>query len=460
MQPGPARARANRPMLVSADAEREVGEALGDCRDALSPMERREPARRDARLAVHGAGQSAGNGADGAGVAAHVDGRADAVLERGGVQDGPQGGLQGVEHEGGAAELLRLGDERVGEHSAHAAVLLVEGGGDGGHLLAQVAVDRRRDEVVEGRARPACEEVEVGQRRLAVGELMSRLGVGVVAQPDRRAADDTAVAGRGAAEDLEGAPRGQVPVRSGAIAEQRCANREAHMAGLALEPETVAFDDVLRVETSDVGQALGETEHHLGRVDGLAESLADVGGFDPEDIIERYRLWFESQPRHVSLTVRATLLSYRSGTHWDLASRRAFEILGGPTAGNGSIIRCAPVGLRYYADAETRHELSHRESTLTHFDLLAGWSCAAFNDLVTAAIHGDLREQVPAIAATLDEEDRRVSTMLTDTLVAEPEELRSSSFVLDTLQTALWTVLHATTFEHGVCAAVNLSLIH
>lgn len=200
------------------------------------------------------------------------------------------------------------------------------------------------------------------------------------------------------------------------------------------------------------GETIDATEMMLC----LAESLADVGGFDPEDIIERYRLWFESQPRHVSLTVRATLLSYRSGTHWDLASRRAFEILGGPTAGNGSVIRCAPVGLRYYADAETRHELSHRESTLTHFDLLAGWSCAAFNDLVTAAIHGDLREQVPAIAATLDEEDRRVSTMLTDTLVAEPEELRSSSFVLDTLQTALWTVLHATTFEHGVCAAVNM----
>ena len=91
----------------------------------------------------------------------------------------------------------------------------------------------------------------------------------------------------------------------------------------------------------------------------------------------------------------------------------------------------------------------------THFDRLAGWSCAAFNDLLTAAIHGDLREQVPAIAATLDEEDKRVSTMLTDALVAEPEELRSSSFVLDTLQTALWTVLHAATFEHAVCAAVN-----
>ena len=32
----------------------------------------------------------------------------------------------------------------------------------------------------------------------------------------------------------------------------------------------------------------------------------------------------------------------------------------------------------------------------------------------------------------------------------------SSSFVLDTLQTALWTVLHAADFEHAVDLAVNM----
>ena len=32
----------------------------------------------------------------------------------------------------------------------------------------------------------------------------------------------------------------------------------------------------------------------------------------------------------------------------------------------------------------------------------------------------------------------------------------SSSFVLDTLQTALWTVLHGADFEHAVTIAVNM----
>lgn len=188
----------------------------------------------------------------------------------------------------------------------------------------------------------------------------------------------------------------------------------------------------------------------------LAESLADNGRFEPEDIIARYAAWLESQPLHVSLTVRAALISYRSGTHWDVASRRAFEILGGPTAGNGSLIRCAPVGLLYSGDWAQRHAISLRESTLTHFDRLAGWSCAAFNDLVSAALHGELAHDVPAIASTFDDEDKRVAAVLRDTPVAEAEEIVSSSFVLDTVQTALWTALHGADFEHAVTIAVNM----
>ena len=154
----------------------------------------------------------------------------------------------------------------------------------------------------------------------------------------------------------------------------------------------------------------GETVDATEMMLCLAESLADIGDFDPEDVIERYRAWFESHPRHVSLTVRAALISYRAGTHWDLASRRAFEILGGPRAGNGSLIRCAPVGLRYSGRRGDAPRGLRRDSTLTHFDRLAGWSCAAFNDLLAAALHGDLAEEVPAIAATFDDEDMRVST--------------------------------------------------
>ena len=201
---------------------------------------------------------------------------------------------------------------------------------------------------------------------------------------------------------------------------------------------------------------LGQTTDATDMMLCLAESLAAIGGFDAEDVMDRYLAWFESVPLDMSLAARTALLSYRSGTPWDLASRRAHEILGGPTAGNGSLMRCAPVAMRYLDDTEMRHAVSQRESTLTHFDRLAGSSCVAFNDLLVAAFHGELAAQVPVIADAMLDEDKRVSATLQKAAAAEPEEIQSSAFVLDTLCAAVWAVLRTDSFEDALILSVNL----
>jgi len=202
--------------------------------------------------------------------------------------------------------------------------------------------------------------------------------------------------------------------------------------------------------------APGETTDATGMMLCLAESLADVRDFDPRDVMERYRAWFDAGPRDVSLTVRTVMLGYRAGTPWDVASRRAFEILGGPRAANGSIMRTAPIGLLYHDDPERRRDVSQRESMLTHFDPLAGAACAAFNDMLAAAVHGELHKRLADITAAYEDEDRRVSATLREAADAEPEEIQSAAFVLDTLRTALWAVLRSTSFEDALCITVNL----
>ena len=187
----------------------------------------------------------------------------------------------------------------------------------------------------------------------------------------------------------------------------------------------------------------------------LAESLATHGEFDPEDVVARYRAWFAAGPRDVSLTTRTVMLVMAAGTPWDLASRRAYEVLGFPTAGNGSVMRCAPIALRYAADPDARRRVSLRESTLTHYDRLAGWSCVALNELVVAAIAGGLPESVPAIAAALEPDDSRVAATLRDAIEAEAEEIRAAAFVLDSLGAAVWAVLHTTSFEGALVEIVN-----
>ncbi len=187
----------------------------------------------------------------------------------------------------------------------------------------------------------------------------------------------------------------------------------------------------------------------------LAGSLVSCADFDPQDVIDRYHAWFAAGPCDVSLTTRTAMLALAAGTPWDLASRRAHEVLGHPMAGNGSLMRCAPVALRFFHDPDARRRVSLRESTLTHHARLAAWSCVALNELIVAAMTGNLGESVPAVAAALDDEDSRVSSTLREAVEAEPDEIHAAAFVLDSLRAAVWAVLHTTSFEGALVEIVN-----
>jgi ADP-ribosyl-[dinitrogen reductase] hydrolase len=202
--------------------------------------------------------------------------------------------------------------------------------------------------------------------------------------------------------------------------------------------------------------APGETTDATGMMLCLAESLAEHGTFVPQDVAARYLAWFQSNPKDVALTVRAVMLGIKAGTSPDLAARRAYEILGSPASDNASMMRCAPVALRYWRNADTRRDVSLRESELTHFDRLAGWSCVAFNELISAALQDRLRHELLAVAADVEDEDSRVSATLREAAVAEPEEIHSSTAVVETLRAAVWCVLQARSFEESVVLAVNL----
>jgi ADP-ribosyl-[dinitrogen reductase] hydrolase len=118
-------------------------------------------------------------------------------------------------------------------------------------------------------------------------------------------------------------------------------------------------------------------------------------------------------------------------------------------------MRCAPIALRYVHDARQRETVTRRESMLTHFDQLAGWACVALNDLIVAALHGRLREEIPHIAEHLVDEDSRVSATLFDALLAEPEEIECSAFVLESLKAALWAAVRSESLEEALCLIVN-----
>lgn len=186
----------------------------------------------------------------------------------------------------------------------------------------------------------------------------------------------------------------------------------------------------------------------------LAESLVEREGFDAADQMRRYLRWWRD--------------GHNSSTHFcfDIGNitREAlarFEETGEPysgdthpgTAGNGSLMRLAPVAMRYAHDPAQAAERAADSSRTTHATAEAVDACRWFASLLIGIINDGGKEPrdaglalSPAIAAI------RAGSYKTKTRA----EIRSAGYVVHTLEAALWAFHETHTFRDGALLAVNL----
>jgi ADP-ribosyl-[dinitrogen reductase] hydrolase len=189
----------------------------------------------------------------------------------------------------------------------------------------------------------------------------------------------------------------------------------------------------------------------------IARSLDEVGRFDPEDIAARFLEWYNDDPFSIGRTSRWALYDLSTGFSWDEAGKRAWE---GDNAGNGSVMRCAPLTLAYHDDPSTLVEVSKQSSVITHYDPRCVYGCAVLNLTLAALIEGADAPLRMALACVEDEAPVELVNALrpvcrsTDSQI-DPAALESSGYVVDTLQTALYDGLSAESAEEGIITAVN-----
>src|SRR5215472_2779424 len=127
----------------------------------------------------------------------------------------------------------------------------------------------------------------------------------------------------------------------------------------------------------------------------LAESLIEKNGFDPLDQLERYVRWF----REGYLSSRGCCFGIGGTVH---AALQRFEQTGesycGSTdpmsAGNGSIMRLAPVPLFYARNPRESIEKSGESSRTTHATAVAVDACRYLGALLVGAINGSSKEEL------------------------------------------------------------------
>jgi ADP-ribosyl-[dinitrogen reductase] hydrolase len=190
----------------------------------------------------------------------------------------------------------------------------------------------------------------------------------------------------------------------------------------------------------------------------LWRSLAEHRRFDPADVMGRHLEWFATDPPDVGNLTRSVLRRIRDG---DQGAAARYVAERGPevSAGNGSVMYCAPLG----AFRATRPELLHDEapelSAITHWDERCRTACLAVTLATAALVRGT--EPGPAVEDAVEAVVDREGGEELEYLVVEAGRARridgpDMGFTVFTAGIGLQLAAEAPGFEDGLRRVVAL----
>ena len=188
----------------------------------------------------------------------------------------------------------------------------------------------------------------------------------------------------------------------------------------------------------------------------LADTLLCNGGLNEKDLMDRFVQWRDHKGYSctgrcfdIGMTVSKALSRYQATDDPRAGSTDPYS------AGNGSLMRLSPVAIRYWGDAAQAADVARRQSVTTHAAPAAVEACAFYATLLVEAIRGAERASVlaprdwsaePSVHAIARGgwrgKDRR--------------DIKSSGYVIHSLEAALWAVGTTESFAEAVLTAANL----
>lgn len=189
----------------------------------------------------------------------------------------------------------------------------------------------------------------------------------------------------------------------------------------------------------------------------LAESIAELGGFNPDDAARRLLEWYRTDPFGIGNHTMQVMMRVDRGMSWREAVEEVERTNAPWTAGNGSLMRCSPIALRYCRDISNLLEFSRESSALTHANPLCRDSCAFFNAVLSRVLLGwEKKDALSFAMEVLAHASYEVLERVQDMPYKSRDEVPTSGFVLDTLECALWAWWHHDDFEGALVTVVNL----
>lgn len=197
----------------------------------------------------------------------------------------------------------------------------------------------------------------------------------------------------------------------------------------------------------------------------LATSLLKCDGFDPKDQMQRYVRWWREGYLSSTGTCFDIGITVRSALSHFMKNGEAFAGSTDPnTAGNGSLMRLAPMPMYYANCPKEAIEHSAESSRTTHGAIEAIDACRFFGGLLVGALNGVNRDTLlgPRYSADLDGWDeaplaRKISKIALGSYKDNnPPAIKGTGYVVASLEAALWAFHRSSNFREGALMATNL----
>lgn len=187
------------------------------------------------------------------------------------------------------------------------------------------------------------------------------------------------------------------------------------------------------------GLAPGEWTDDTSMALCLAESLKEYKGFNGRDVMNRFVLWW----RQGYMSVLGYCFDIGNATK---AALQRFEktgvyFAGNPdpeVAGNGSLMRLAPIPILFWKDLTKTKENAIAQSLLTHAAPVCIECCQIYATAIHRALHGKSKTEI-----------------LAGIHVPAREDVEPSGYVLESMQAALYCFANTDSFREGCLMAAN-----
>lgn len=217
-------------------------------------------------------------------------------------------------------------------------------------------------------------------------------------------------------------------------------------------------DPVPALELAWTGRTPGTTTDVTAMARNLVRSLVERGELDTRAVLARHIAWLGTRPPDVGNLTRIVLSRVADGA--PDAAREYVEQRGPEvSAGNGSVMYCAPLGVAYARRSDELFELAPALSALTHWDGRCRTACLAVTLAVAGLVRGEPgdRAVIDAVTAVAKREGgEELEYLVEEAGRARPVDGPDMGFTLFTAGLALQISAEGRGFEESLRYVVSL----